>query len=45
MAKHKTYNPEKRTWRGISYKKVRENIRKIRDKAVQRTDAVFSNRN
>jgi hypothetical protein len=33
MAKHKKYNPEKRTWKGKSYKKGGSRVSKLREKA------------
>lgn len=31
------YNPERRAWRGRSYKKGGENVRQLRDKALIQT--------
>lgn len=34
MAKRKKYNPEKRAWRGRSYRKGGKRIRHLKDKYV-----------
>jgi hypothetical protein len=35
MARRKKYNPERRVWRGRSYKKGGKHIRTIREKASE----------
>ena len=38
MARHKKYNPEKRTWRGVSYKKGGKRVSDIADKDIDTSE-------